>query len=97
MLVGSVFGIEVDVITWLTFDRDPFRVQCSAYTTRARIDDVSRVARFCLRLLLVSISFRAKRRTVSHKPFQSPVGDDLPYSDAGDDLPYSAMASRWAE
>ncbi len=72
MLVGSALGIEVDVIAWLTLDKAPFRAQCSAYTTRARIDDVSRVARFYLRLLLVSISFLAKRRAVSHKPFQSP-------------------------
>ncbi len=72
MLVGSAVGIEVDVISWLSLDRVPFLTQFSVYTTRSRIDDVSRLARLCLRLLLVSISFRAKHRAVSHKPFQSP-------------------------
>jgi hypothetical protein len=44
----------------------------SANTTRACID-VSRLARLCLRLALVSVSFCAKRRAVSHKHFHSSV------------------------
>jgi hypothetical protein len=94
MLVGSAFGIVFDVIVWLSLDRAPFHTQCSAYTSRVRIVDVSRLARLSLRLLLVSISFLTKSRAVSHKPFQSPRWKRF---GAGDDLSYSDTASRWAE
>ena len=47
------------------------RAQCSTYTTQACID-VSRLERLCFHLASVSVSRRAKRRVVSHKPFHSP-------------------------
>jgi hypothetical protein len=72
MLQGLALGTELDVTGWLVFERAPLRARCSAYTTLVWIEDVSRLARLCLRLTVVSVSLYAKRKAVSHKPFQSP-------------------------
>ena len=49
----------------------PHREQCSTYTTRVWIDVLHSV-RVWLHLAKLSVSFRAKRREVSHRPFHSP-------------------------
>ena len=49
MSMGSGFGIELDVTTWLTLQRSP-RSQCSEDTTRVWIEDVSRLEQLCFRL-----------------------------------------------
>ncbi len=72
-VTGVSIGYRVrcySLVRPLVLERAPRRAQCSAYTTRAWIDDVSHLARLCLPL--VSVSRRAKRRAVFHKPFPSP-------------------------
>jgi hypothetical protein len=71
----------------------PRAMFCVHYSsTRAWIDDVSRLARLCLRLALASVSRRAKRGFPQALPFTT-----LTAFGVGNDLPYSATASAWAE
>jgi hypothetical protein len=91
MLTGSAFGIELDVTALLALERAPRRAQCSAYTTRAWID-VSRLARLCLRLALVSVSRRAKRSFPQTLPLLT-----LEALGVRDNLSYSTTANAWAE
>jgi hypothetical protein len=67
----NTLGTELDVTVWLALERVPLRTQCSAYPTRSWIEDLSRLARWWLRLVEVSVSLCAKRRAILHKPFQS--------------------------
>ena len=71
MFRGSELGRRSEVIAWLALESAPRRAQCSAYTTLPCI--------LCfllgcvwLRLAMLSVSFRAKRTAVSHRPFHSP-------------------------
>jgi hypothetical protein len=88
---GAAFGIELDVTALLALERAPRRAQCSAYTTRAWID-VPRLARFCLRLALVSVSRRAKRSFPQTLPLPT-----LEALGVRDNLSYSTTANAWAE